>query len=189
MNSDGDVQVLSRALEEQAAQLQQCSDPATRAAALGLLRSAMELHKNALRRILEFLTEAPDSNLLTRITRDPLVSTLLVLHDLHPDDLGERIESALARVTSKLQRHGASARLLAIDGDVVRVMVEGEAHCGSTIDSLKTMLENELVDAAPDAEIVVEAAASPASGFIPVSSLLPAGDIPTTDRVAASDAP
>jgi hypothetical protein len=47
-----------------------------------------------------------------RLIADPIVSSLLLLHGLHPDDPRARIESALERVRSLLAAQGADLELL-----------------------------------------------------------------------------
>jgi Fe-S cluster biogenesis protein NfuA len=176
MSLHPDTQALCEAIEEQARVVEACSDPATRAAALGLLRSTMDLHKDALTRILEIVKETEAEETLANLGNDPLVRSVLVLHDLHPDDLPTRINAALANLTPKLQRHGADASVLGIEDKAVRILLDVKHSCGSTFETLKLMIERELLDAAPDAEIIVDTATPPTSGFVSINSLLPVAD-------------
>lgn len=171
MNPD-EFQNRAAALEEQVRLVEGCSDPATRAAALALLRSVMELHQEALAHILAVIKNANAAGMLDALVSDPLVSNILLLHDLHPWELQERITAAIAALQPKLTRYGATARVTRIGEDqTVYLHLDIDAHCGSTAETLKSMVERELLDAAPDATIVVEAPSAPASGFIPLASL------------------
>jgi Fe-S cluster biogenesis protein NfuA len=171
MNFATDIQARSVAIEEQAQLLERCADPATRAAALDLLRSIMELHRDALERMLTIVDEQENGDIVDLLLKDPLVKSVLVLHDLHPDEIGQRLETALEELRVKLARYGAGVTLLETSGGVVRVRIEAGSHCGSTAESLKTIVEQALLDAAPEAEITVEAPPPPNSTFVPVGSL------------------
>ncbi len=75
------------------------ADPRMRDRAEELVRLLMELYGGALDRVLHIVDEAgrPDE-IMTRLSADDLVSSLLVLHNLHPLDVETRILRALDRV-------------------------------------------------------------------------------------------
>jgi Fe-S cluster biogenesis protein NfuA len=175
MSFEPELQARSAAIEQQAALIERCADPATRAAALDLLRSVMDLHKSALQRMLAILQEAGQAGgdaIIDRLARDPLVDSVLVLHDLHPDDLETRVLRALEELQPKLRRYGAEARLISVADDVIRAALEAPTGCGSPLDTLKTAIEEALLSAAPDAEIVIDVAAPNDSGFVSIETLM-----------------
>jgi Fe-S cluster biogenesis protein NfuA len=175
MSFEPELQARSAAIEQQAALIERCADPATRAAALDLLRSVMDLHKSALQRMLAILQEAGQAGgdaIIDRLARDPLVDSVLVLHDLHPDDLETRVLRALEELQPKLRRYGAEARLISVADDVIRAALEAPTGCGSPLDTLKTAIEEALLSAAPDAEIVIDVAAQNDSGFVSIDTLI-----------------
>ena len=66
------------------------------------------------------------------LAADPLVGGLLVLHDLHPDDVGLRIEVALEEVRPYLASHGGGVQLLGVADGVAHLQLEGACDgCGS----------------------------------------------------------
>jgi len=69
-------------------------DIAARDAALTLLLATLEFHRAGLERLLEMIGDAGDRN---RLASDPLVSSLLLWHDLHPLDLETRVSRTLSR--------------------------------------------------------------------------------------------
>ncbi len=170
------LQERSAAIEQQLQQIQSCTDPATRAAALELLRSVMELHKDGLARLLDMVGDAaPAPNtLIERLADDPLVSGLLTLHDLHPDSAEKRVTRALQRIQPELERAKAEVKLLSISEDEVRVALRIQQQCGSTA-MLAEAVEQALIHAAPDARIVVEDESRIQATFVPIAALQPTG--------------
>ena len=171
MSFDSELQARSAAIEEQAKLVEACADPATRAAALELVRSVMDLHRSALERMLAIVDESSE-DVVGALIRDPLVESVLILHDLHPHDLERRVTRALEQLRPKLQRYNAEARLLGVTEAAVRVMVDAPPSCGA--DNLTALVEQVLTEAAPDAQIVIEGAAQSKSNFVSIDALRPA---------------
>lgn len=172
MSSGFDVQSQSEWIEQQAQVVENCADPVTRNAALELVRSVMELHASALQRILEVIAEAQSQELKDALARDPLVSSVLLLHDLHPQGLQQRISRALEQVNAvHLARHHAQATLVGIEDQAIQVKLEASPQCGSTLEQLRSLVEHTLVDAAPEAEIRVEIPPSVSSAFVSIETL------------------
>ncbi|MEV5986616.1 hypothetical protein AB0L85_16600 [Streptomyces sp. NPDC052051] len=84
-----------RRVEEILDRLAAGGDPAATAAAEDLVRALMEFYGAGLARILDLL---PKGAPVTGLLGDDLVASLLVLHDLHPEDRETRIARALATV-------------------------------------------------------------------------------------------
>lgn len=78
------------------AQLEDVPDAATRERARALVAGILVLHRRGFAKLLELLRGQPQ--LVETIARDPVVGSLLVLHDLHPHDLAARVDAALARL-------------------------------------------------------------------------------------------
>lgn len=83
-----------RRVEEVLERLTASGDPAAAAAAEELVRSLMDFYGAGLARILHLLSSAP-GELPAGLLGDGLVASLLVLHDLHPEDRDTRIARAL----------------------------------------------------------------------------------------------
>jgi hypothetical protein len=77
------------------------------------------------------------------IAGDELVSSLLLLHGLHPQPPAERVSRALAAAKSVLGPRGARAELVAVDGGVARVRFEGS-------EALQHIVRRAIEDAAPE---------------------------------------
>ena len=119
--------------------------------------------------------EKLDRPIIGKCGRDELVSSLLLLYGLHPDDLTTRVTSALAKSQSSLESHAARAELISIQDDgtvTVRLHLKPNGGCGSTAASVKLTLEAALQNAAPDApSIVVEETGAAPAGFVSVAQL------------------
>jgi Fe-S cluster biogenesis protein NfuA len=110
---------------------------------------------------------------IAAFVNEPLVKSVLMLHGLHPESAEARLLAALEKLQPKVQRYGAELTLIAISDESVKVSLDVRGHCGSTLDTLKSMIERELLDAAADLEIVVETVAHPEGNFVSLESLGP----------------
>jgi Fe-S cluster biogenesis protein NfuA len=178
MAEDKELQKRMQRIGEVVEQLESTIDPNARAMAKELLESLMALHGAALERILELASEAGEAGdtIIRKCGRDELVSSLLLLYGLHPEDLRTRVNRTLEKSKGYLESHAGSAELVSIgeDGTVtVRLAVKANG-CGSTVASVKSTLEAAIQDAAPDATSIVveETGAGPTrSGFVSVAQL------------------
>ncbi|MDQ6752503.1 MAG: NifU family protein [Actinomycetota bacterium] len=142
-----------------------------------LVRQITDLYGAGLERILAILTSRgpePDGT-LDELLADDLVSSLLLVHGIHPRDVATRIAGALDSVRPYLGSHGGDVELLGISEEgVVRLRLLGSCQgCPSSSVTLKFAVEDAIQAAAPEVtSIQVEeekAAGSPA--LIPVASL------------------
>ncbi len=165
------------------AEIEAIADPAVRAATKGLVQSLMDLHGSALDKALEIVADAgePGMNIIDRLGRDPLVSSVLILYGLHPDDLETRVTKAVDRVRPQLRKQGCEVELLSINDGTIRARVETGSHtCGSTGKTVQATLEGAIYDAAPDLDsLVIEGLEEkPASGFVALNTLV--GQVPAS---------
>jgi Fe-S cluster biogenesis protein NfuA/nitrite reductase/ring-hydroxylating ferredoxin subunit len=143
--------------------LEKLPDPVARERGLGLVQAVVELYGAGLERIVSQLAEREDApELADGLAGDELISHLLLLHDLHPVPLDERVHGALDEVRPYLESHGGNVELVALDEGVVRLRMEGSCSgCPSSTATLKLAIEDAIHKAAPDvagieAEGVVE---------------------------------
>lgn len=102
-----------------------------------------------------------------RLVEDELVSSLLVLHGLHPHNLDERVHAALVDVRPYLGSHGGDVEVLGIDDTTgtVRLRLLGSCDgCPSSSATLRYAVERAIAEAAPEiVHIEVEGLAEPES--------------------------
>jgi len=156
--------------------IESAADPALRATAKNLVQSVMDLHAGAIDRILELLSKAgePGAALLRALATDELVSSVLVLYDLHPDDFETRANRGIEKARQTLVRRGADLEVLAVEASTVRLRIDTGGHsCGSTVSDLEKLVREALLASAPDAvEVLIETQHDrTASTFVPLASL------------------
>ncbi|WP_397448600.1 hypothetical protein [Pseudomonas sp. NA-150] len=170
-------------LDEQVARLQtllsaldQLADPAARNAAQELLRVVIRLHSLGLADLLDIVRDTgsqPADTLLPRFTANPRVRGLLLLHDLHPEDLETRARKAVERLHPHLGVKNVRADLIGVEGKVVRIRVSATDPNGvlPTAAVLRQEIEEVLLEMVPDAdELVIEGldTLSAHAGFVPL---------------------
>jgi len=152
-------------------------DQEARGAALDLLQSSMDLHGAALSRMVEVLSQSGESGrtVLAKLGSDPLMCGLLVLYGVHPLTLEQRVRRALERLSPQLRKQNASVELIGLDETVARLRIEGSGHgCGSSLEAVKSLVQQAVLEAAPEVvEVVVESPPAAASGFVPLSTIQP----------------
>ena len=152
------------------------ADPALRATTKDLVQSLMDLHGAALEKALDIVADAgePGIGIIDRLGRDSLVSSVLILYGLHPEDIESRVVKAVDRVRPQLRKQGCELELLGVSDGVIRLRVETGSHtCGSTAKTVQATLEGAIYDAAPDlASLVIEGLEEkPANGFVSLDKL------------------
>ncbi|MCU1304166.1 MAG: thioredoxin-like protein [Candidatus Sulfotelmatobacter sp.] len=158
-------------------EMESIADPSVRAATKGLVQSLMDLHGAALEKALDIVAEAgdPGMNIIDRLGRDPLVSSVLILYGLHPEDVEARVVKAVEKVRPQLRKQGCELELLGVNEGEIRLRVETGSHaCGSTAKTVHATLEGAMYDAAPDlTSLVIEGLEEKsASGFVALDKLM-----------------
>jgi NifU-like domain len=123
-----------------------------RAQSKELLESVMDLHGEALDRVLQRLRTggAAGEQVLNSLAEDPVVASVLLLYGLHPQDFETRVRQALETVRPTMHSYGVHAELISVAAGAVRIRLHG-ADSAFTAKAVRTALEEELYAAAPDA--------------------------------------
>jgi Fe-S cluster biogenesis protein NfuA/nitrite reductase/ring-hydroxylating ferredoxin subunit len=126
-------------------------DAVGRQMATELVSALVELYGEGLARIMERVNGASDA-----LLEDELVTHLLLLHDLHPVPLEQRVLGALEEVRPYMESHKGGVELVSIDEGVVRLKLQGSCSgCPSSTMTLKLAIEDAIQKAAPDVEEIV----------------------------------
>ncbi|GHO97335.1 hypothetical protein KSF_073830 [Reticulibacter mediterranei] len=130
------------------------SDQEMRATTEELIRAILDLHGEGLARILAIIAEAGGDGALEPLVSDGLVSSLLLLHGLHPVDPETRIRHALADLETSLHIDGAGVTLMSIaDGTAyVRLMSNNCHGCSASTEMLRAAIEEAVSQVAPELE-------------------------------------
>jgi Fe-S cluster biogenesis protein NfuA len=165
MAAGHDARAAGERVETLLAELRSHAGPRVAETAEELVSCLVELYGAGLAQIVQILVQDESGpHLLARLAADPLVESLLLVHDLHPVDAGTRIQHALGQVMAGLGPHAGHVEYRGIDTrGVVHLRLERGAHgCGSTASAVRAALETSALEAAPEAAGVdIEVVAAP----------------------------
>jgi hypothetical protein len=133
-------------------------DVASRETALELVRAVMDLHAEGLAKLMEIISA--NEPVFEACANDSIVSSILLLHDLHPLDLETRVRRTLE--SPALRVRGARAQLREIRDGVVYVEIDGGP-------AFESAVRKALMDAAPDAEGVIVNSGKGTENFVPLA--------------------
>jgi Fe-S cluster biogenesis protein NfuA len=157
MAAGDDARAAGERIEALLAELGANAGPQVAATAEELVSCLVELYGAGLAQIVRICGEDAEGDgsgrrLLTRLAADPLVESLLLVHDLHPVDPGTRIQRAIGRVMPGLGPHAGQVEYRGIDDQgVVHLRLERSAHgCGSPATAVLQALESAVLEAAPE---------------------------------------
>ena len=167
--SDGSI---SR-IDELVHRIESLPDAEARSTAIDLVQAIMSLHAAALERVLD-IVDASAPELLPALGADEVVSRVLVLHGIHPEDFGTRFARAIDRLQRYFDSRGAGIEVLEAVPERIRVRFTGNRP-GSGPAARKS-IEDAIYEMVPEVgELIVEGAGEEhESGFVPLASLLAA---------------
>jgi len=179
VTTDESGALLERVQELQAL-LDGCEQSAARDLADELMSTVLQLYGTGLQRIVEgMLAAGPEgARIASELADDPLVATLLLIHDLHPVPLEQRVQDALDSVRPYMDSHGGNVELLSLQDGVARIRLQGScSDCSASSVTLELAIKQALEDAAPDLEgLEVEGVAPQMPGLtLPMAS---GGELP-----------
>lgn len=141
-------------IEELIHTIEKIPEEVTRQQTRELVEALLEMQGAGLERIMEVIYDSgpQGQRMIDDLGHDELVSSLLLVHGLHPLDLESRVRNALEKVGPRLAQHGGSVELLGVTRDgAVSLRLAGNCHgCPSSILTLKFSIEEAIYAAAPD---------------------------------------
>ncbi|MGW0710887.1 hypothetical protein ACWD4G_33865 [Streptomyces sp. NPDC002643] len=160
-----------RRVEEILDRMATSGDPAVTVAAEELVRTLMDFYGAGLARMLHLLSSAPGEP-TAKLLGDELVASLLVLHDLHPEDRDTRIARALDSVRD------LTLELVEFEefSSTLRVRARADSGCCGAGTDPRQAVEAALACFAPEV-VTVEVETAPAG-----PTLLQIGTAPTGTR-------
>jgi Fe-S cluster biogenesis protein NfuA len=169
MAAGHDAQKAGERVEALLAELGSQAGPQVAATAEELVSCLVELYGAGLTEIVKIIGEdAGGQRLMGKLAADPLVESLLLLHDLHPLPVADRVRRAIEAVMAQLGAHAGQAEFRGVDDrGVIHVSLERGGHgCGSSAGAVQEAVEQAVADAAPEAagvdvEVVTAAAELP----------------------------
>ncbi len=132
-------------------------DRKSREAAREIVELLLDLHGLAFARIGATLSADEDGQAMFRkLAANPHVGAMLLLHGLHPQELGQRLHAAIQ--SAPWRERGVEVELLGVDTSSARLRIKC-ALDAEGMQALKQEIEAALIEAAPDLdEIQIEVA-------------------------------
>ena len=172
MDASRDLQAVGDRVEGLLAELRSLTDPAVTDKVEEVVRLLVELYGATVEHMLEVVAEEPDGRgIIDRLAGDPLVASVMILHDLHPLTTEQRVHQALESVRPYLGSHAGGVEFLGVDeAGVAQLKLEGSCSgCASSTVTVKLAIEQAINDAAPElAGIHVEGVAEPAPALLQI---------------------
>ena len=174
-------------VQELTAQLETFPDVRARQTSEELVAAILEMYGEGLARVMELV----DDESRAALCEDELVAGLLLIHDLFPVPLEERVEQALDGIRPYMESHGGQVTLLGIEDGIVHLRLEGSCKsCRASSSTLELAVRQALEQAAPDLEgMEVEGVLEESQGLPTVSPTAPSWfevDVPSGPLTAAS---
>nr|HET6904750.1 NifU family protein [Ktedonobacteraceae bacterium] len=136
-----------------------------RTVAQELVQALLDMYGEGLTRLLEITmeTEASGIELIDTFAEDGLLSSLFLLHGLHPLDIETRVMQALDEVRPYLKSHGGNVEFVKVEAGIAYLRLEGSCHgCSGSTTTLKLAIEEAIYKAAPDLDgLEVEGVSEP----------------------------
>ena len=156
MAAGHDAQRAGERVEALLAELASHAGPQVAGIAEELVSCLVELYGAGLGEIVRIIGEDAEENgprLMAALTADPLVESLLLLHDLHPLPVADRVRRAIDSVMPQLGPHAGQLEFRGVDeAGVVRLSLEPGGHgCGSSSGAVQEAIQQAVADAAPEA--------------------------------------
>ena len=139
-------QLIAR-VQELTGRLEDLDDPACRSLAEELTSAVVQMYGAGLERIVELA----DAGTRDEMSKDSLVAGLLMIHDLYPVPIEERVVQALDTVRPYMESHGGNVELLGIEDGIAKLRLEGSCKsCRASSSTLELAVRQALEEAAPD---------------------------------------
>ncbi len=149
-------------VQELTERLERLPDQTARQSADELVSAILELYGEGLERIFSAMSEEGEAGerLRERLQDDGLVASLMLIHDLYPIPLEERVVEALESVRPYMESHGGNVKLLELKDGTARISLEGSCKtCPASASTLELAIKQALDESAPDlGALIVEGA-------------------------------
>jgi Fe-S cluster biogenesis protein NfuA len=169
------AEAVGERVEALLSELRSQAGPQVAATAEELVSCLVELYGAGLARITEIVGEDESGpKLMDKLVADPLVESLLLVHDLHPLDTSARVRRAVEEVLPQLGSHAGNVEYLGLDeAGVLRLRLE---QSGCSADTVRDLIEKAVAGAAPEAAgVAIEMAQPPAEPTLLQITRRPAG--------------
>jgi Fe-S cluster biogenesis protein NfuA len=153
MTHDADPAELLDRVQALSEQVDELPDAQARELAHELVAAVIAMYGDGLRRIMETISGSREAGetILDQLAQDGAVASLLLIHDLYPVGLEERVREALDTVRPYMESHGGNVVLLGIVDGVAQLALQGSCDgCAASRATLEVAIKQALDEHAPD---------------------------------------
>jgi Fe-S cluster biogenesis protein NfuA/nitrite reductase/ring-hydroxylating ferredoxin subunit len=140
-------------VQQLSTQVDELSDPRARELAQELVATVIAMYGDGLERIMATIHAAREAGetILDELAQDGAVASLLLIHDLYPVPLADRVLEALDTVRPYMESHGGNVELVGIEDGVASLRLEGSCNgCAASRATLELAIKQALDEHAPD---------------------------------------
>ncbi len=138
-------------VEELTAEVDKLDDRRAQRTVEQLLAAVMDLYGEGLTRITSILEEHGEEETRRQLADDGVVASLMLIHDLYPVPVSDRVAEALDSVRPYMESHGGNVELVSLEGGEARLKLEGSCDgCPASASTLELAIKTALDEHAPD---------------------------------------
>jgi Fe-S cluster biogenesis protein NfuA/nitrite reductase/ring-hydroxylating ferredoxin subunit len=145
-------QLLDR-IQELTDRVDELEDGRARMLAQELVATVIAMYGDGLARIMAAISDSREAGatILDRLAQDGAVASLLLIHDLYPVSLQERVLEALDTVRPYMESHGGDVELVSLEDGVATLALQGSCNgCAASRATLELAIKQALDEHAPD---------------------------------------
>jgi Fe-S cluster biogenesis protein NfuA/nitrite reductase/ring-hydroxylating ferredoxin subunit len=140
-------------VQDLTAKVDELADPQARDLAQDLVAAVMAMYGDGLGRIMEVISGSREAGatIIDELCQDGAVASLLLIHDLYPVSLQERVTEALDTVRPYMESHGGNVELVSLEHGVAKLALQGSCNgCAASRATLELAIKQALDEHAPD---------------------------------------
>lgn len=140
-------------VQDLTAKVDELSDVRARTLAQELLSTVVAMYGDGLARIMDVIADSREAGatILDQLAQDGAVASLLLIHDLYPVSLEERVLEALDTVRPYMESHGGNVQLTRLEDGVATLALQGSCNgCAASRATLELAIKQALDEHAPD---------------------------------------
>jgi Fe-S cluster biogenesis protein NfuA len=140
-------------VQELSEQVDQLANEHARELAQELVGAVIAMYGDGLQRIVAAIERSREAGatILDELSQDGAVASLLLIHDLYPVSLQERVIEALDTVRPYMESHGGNVELVELRDGVAKLSLRGSCNgCAASRATLELAIKQALDEHAPD---------------------------------------
>lgn len=163
-----DLNQQSQHIQELIEEIDSLPDPDAKALMNECIQEMLSFYGHGLEKILSIISKGNNSaakDIYNNLIEDNFVSSLLLIHDLHPLDLKTRLHQALEKVKPYMDSHGGSVEVISLENGIAKLKLAGSCKgCPSSSSTLELGIKQAIEEICPDLlGLEVEGAVDPPS--------------------------